>query len=387
MTWLTSGINNATAANFNGAGTNYLVETPSGVLYYFYIDNLSDIVYQKSTDRGFNWSARVVVFAGTATNFALWYDRWSDIAAGLIHCAYSESATDDTLYRSVDTENSDTLGTQTVIFAGASTASGGMLSITRARGGNLYCRTVIDAGAEGGFFRSTDVGGTWASRTVNEALATTDQMILLPGFAADNQDIMGFFWDASANEISRQLYDDSANTWAETSIAASMTDTVATASFPHFAAAVDLTNSRNLLAAWSAVDLVNSDLRVWHVTESAITEVTNVVTDSTDDQGLCAIGIDVNDANTWYVFYAGASDGSETWNTAVALYYKMTKDAGTTWSSEQAVGTPATTKNWMAACPRFIGLPKIAHSHEILSAGVAFSMPVKFPRATFQLGL
>ncbi len=352
-----SSINN----DFAGAGVKYLVKTPGGVFYLVFIDADSDVSFTKSTDGGVSWSTPTVVFAGSATAISIWYDRWSNISAGLIHCAYSESVTDDTLYRSIDTENSDTLGTQTTIFAGMSTAGAGLLSITRARGGNLYCKTTIDAGAEGGFFRSTDVGATWGSRTDIEALATTDQCILMPGWAADNQDIMAFFWDASADEISRVLNDDSGNTWAETSIATTMVDTTASTSFPHFAAAVDITNSRNLLVAWSAIDLANADLRCWHVTESAITEVTNVVLNSTDDQQLCAIGIDT-DTQDWYVFYAGKSDGSETAGGALNLYYKISTDDGATWGAETLLtfGT-LTTILQLYANPRSDGFPEVMY--------------------------
>lgn len=322
-------------AHYTGAGINYTVQTPSGALYCVYVDSNTDVVFTKTTD-GLNWSTPTTIFTGTVTALSIWYDRWSNISAGLIHCAYVENVNDDVLYRSIDTESSDGLSSETTIFAGASAVTGGCLSITRARGGNLYCHAVIDAGAEGGFFRSTDVGATWGSRTVNEAIATTDQIIMLPGWAADNQDAMAFFWDASADEISRYLYDDSANSWAETSIAATMLDVVATTHFPHFAAAVDITNSRNLLVAWSAVDAANQDLRCWHVTESAITEVTEVVLNATDDCGFAAIGIDTA-TQDWYVFYGGKSDGTDVVATALTLNYKSSTDDGATWGSETPV--------------------------------------------------
>lgn len=345
-----SSVNNAT---WNGGATNYVVQANNGDLYLFYVDGNADAVYKKSTDGGLTWAFPVQIIAGTITQLSVWYDRWSGIAAGLIHLAYTDSADGDTKYRSVDTESSDTLGTQTVIFAGTSTASGGCLSITRTRGGNLLCHVVIDAGAEGGFFRSTDAGATWGSRTVNEAIATQDQAIMLPGWAADNQDGMMFFWDASANEISRYLYDDSANTWAETSIATSMADTVATTAFPHFAAAVDIANSRNILVAWSAVDTANADLRAFMVTESAITEsTTNVVLDSTDDQGFAAIGIDTSSGD-WTVVYGGKSDGSETFNTSMNFYYKTSSDDGATWGSETLLSNQFYQTTWLVMTPRF----------------------------------
>lgn len=352
-----------------GAGTNYVVITPSGVIYLVFASitttaTSNGVAFTKSTDGGLSWSVPTVVSTLTSiVNLSVWYDRWSGISGDLIHCAYSHSGVDDTTYRSINAASSDTLSAETTIFAGASTANGGALSIVRAIGGNLYCKTMIDAGVEGGFYRSVDVGANWTSRTDTEALATTDQWILMPGWAADTQDIMAFFWDASADEISRYVYDDSANSWAETSIAASMVDLAATTSFPHFASAVDITNSQNLLGAWSATDLANADLRLWKITESAITEVTNVVLNSVDDQGYVGLSIDTT-TEDWYVFYFGKSDGSELFATGVQLYYKKSTDDGATWGSETQVNPgsyPGTT--CLFACPRQAanGIPSLMY--------------------------
>lgn len=334
--------------HYSGAGTNYYVETPSGVLYMVYVDTLNDIAFKKSTDGGFSWTYPTTIYTGTAVQVSIWYDRWSNISAGLIHCVYTEAGTDDTLYRTINTESSDALSTQTVIFAGTSTATGGHLSVTRAVGGNVYCKTVIDAGAEGGFYRLPNANvpnGAWdAARTVDETIATTDQMILVPNLtAADTQDIMAIFWDASADEISRKLYDDSANSWAETSIATSMVDSTAATAFPHFNIAMDITNNQVVLVAWSAIDTANADLRCWKITDSSITEVTNVVLNSTDDQGLAAIDIDPFNSSLWTVYYSGASGGGETFPTAINVYMKQSTDGGTTWGSETLVTIPIAT--------------------------------------------
>lgn len=379
-------------ATYTGAGTNRLIETPSGVLYLVYIEGASDVVFRKSTDRGLTWSDTVVVYTGTATNLAVCYDRDSNIAAGLIHCAYTESANDDTLYRTINTESSDALSTQTTIFAGTSTANGGHLSIVRAKGGNVYCKTVIDAGAEGGFYRLPNANvpnGAWdAARTVDEALATQDQMILSPNLtAADNQDIMAIFWDASANEVSRKLYDNSANSWGETSIATSMVDQVATTAFPHFAAAVDLTNSRIVLAAWSAVDTLDADLRCWTITDSAITEVTPVVLNSTDDQGLCAISID-SITGYWYVYYGGKSGGSETFSTAINVYFTVSTDGGSTWGAEQKLSQAAMNFQWLIACPWLYTRPHgvAVHCTETVQGhGKFIGAPIVQARASHQV--
>ncbi len=350
-------IGQVNSTNMFTGGINHMIEIENGDLYAIF-PSTTTMTFKKSTDGGATWSASTSISTNnTVTCFSVWYDRWSGIAAGLIHIAYTTSSTADTFYRTIDTENSDTLSTETTIFAGVSTAGGSHISVTRARGGNVYCKTVIDAGAEGGFFRLPNANvpsGAWdAARTVDEAIATLDQMILVPGFAADNQDIMAIFWDASADEISRKIYDDSANSWAESSIATSMVEVNTATTMAHFSAAVDLTNSRIIMAAWSAVDLANADLRCWTITESAITETTtNVVLNSTDDQGFSAFSLNTL-TGEWVVLYGGKSDGSETWNTAINLYYKVSKDAGTTWGAETKITSalPGTIA-YMSTCPR-----------------------------------
>jgi hypothetical protein len=102
--------------------------------------------------------------------------------------------------------------------------------------------------------------------------------------------------------------------------------------FRHFCAAVDLTNSQNILVAWSAIDTANQDLRLWKVTEGSTTEMTNVVQNATDDCGLAAVSIDTANADRIHVFWVGNPDGSETWSTNVNIYCKGTMDGGTTWS-------------------------------------------------------
>lgn len=386
-------VGQTTTTQWTGGGVSYIVQTPSGVFYLVYIDVANDVVYKKSTD-GYTWGEQVVIFAGTTTQLSIWYDRWSNISAGLIHIAYTESVTDDTLYRTIDTESSDTLSTQTVIFAGASTLNGGChLSITRAVGGNVYCKAVIDSGSEGGFFRLPNANvpnGAWdAARTVDEAIASGDQMILLPNLtAADTQDIMAIFCDNSVAEISRKLYDDSANSWSETLISTGMAVILPSNILPQLATAVDIANNRIILVAWSNADIVNSDLRCWIITDSSITEVTNVILNSGDDQALTAISIDINSGN-WHVYYAGKSDGSETYPTSMQIYTKISKDDGSTWGAETLVNnTGLIAQRWLVTCPRlYYSKPVFAYVRDGAIDEIMFNIPLGQPRAYFQLGI
>jgi hypothetical protein len=385
------------AAQYTGAGTNYIVQTPTGVLYAVYIDHLNGVTWRKSSDGGLTWTTGEVVYNSQAvTNLAVWYDRWSNISAGLIHMVYTNSGDDDTHYRTLNTESSDALSTQTVIFAGASTLAGGHLSVTRAVGGNVYCKTVIDAGSEGAFHRLVNANvpnGAWGvARTVDEVIATLDQMILLPDFdAADTQDIMAIFQDASVTETSRKLYDDSANSWSETSIDATITELSAATAFANFSAAPDIANTRHVLVVWSATDAASQDLRCWTVDSGAITAKTDVVANATDDCGLCAVTIDTI-TGWWWVFYGGKSDGSETWGTATHIYYKVSQDTGTTWGAETLLdaGAAGPLKH-LIACPRIlfpISMPLAAWVMDgNTSRDLRMSVDRTQPRATYVAGV
>jgi hypothetical protein len=383
------------AANWDGAGTNYIVQTPAGVLYMVYIDSDNDPAYRKSVDGGLTWSRSIALLDGTATNLAVWYDRWSNISAGLIHCAYTESGGSDTLYRTINTESSDALSTQTTIFAGASRLAGGHLSITRAVGGNVYCKTVIDAGSEGGFYRLANANvpnGAWdAARTVDEAIANLDQMLLLPDFdAADTQDIMALFQDASVTELSRKLYDDSANSWAETSISASITELATATGFRNFDAAPDIANTRHVVVAWNATDAANQDLLCWTVDSGAITAKTDVVTNATDDCGLAAISIDLQ-TGYWHVFYGGPSTGGSTWPTAMHVYMKVSTDQGTTWGPETLVDTHplAFDMRNIHTCPRlYSGQYVVAYVNTgTIVRQLYINVDRTVPRAAYVLGV
>lgn len=381
------------AAHWTGAGTNYIVKANNGSYYMFYIDASADVSYKKSSD-GVTWSnATLAATAGTTIQLAVWYDRWSNIAADRIHFAFTDSGNDDIFYRTLDT-SSDSLSTQITIIAtwASLTGPGGHLSITRAVGGNVYVKCVGDAGVEGGFYRLPNANvpnGAWdAARTIDETLATLDQIILQPDFdAADTQDIMAIFQDASVTETSRKLYDDSANTWGETSINAAITElSTATAVF-NFAAAPDISNTSSVLVVWTATDTLNADLLCYTVDSGAITAKTDVVTNSTDDQGLCAIGI-ATDTGYWHVFYFGITTGGETWNTSLNLYTRVSRDSGSTWDPETKLTTQAWgTIRYLYCSPRFTGEPLVAFVVDAQTDDLKVVARIQQPRASLNLGV
>jgi hypothetical protein len=343
-------------AHVSGAGTQYVVNTPSNGIYIVFIDRATiDVYWTKSTDGGLSWTDAVVVRTGSVVALSVWYDRSSGINADLVHIAYVDA--NNIFYRSLDAA-SGTLGTETTVFTGVSSAAGGALTIWRERNGDLRVAGSIDAGAEDGAWSSTDAGATWGDTIADPSEgATQDQYFGLPGFNNDTADGMLIFVDASTNGLSVKRYDDSANTWGETAIIAdgSFTDNVATNQFANVACVVDLTNSRNIVAAWTGTDTANVDLRLFFITDTTHTEsAANVVLNSVDDQGMCAVALDTNTGYI-YVFYFGKSDGSETWAGSVNLYYRFTTDDGATWSAETLLSRELHGTNWLICTPRFAG--------------------------------
>lgn len=384
---------NTGAVHYNGGGVSYVVQKQGSpdTLYIIFVDTASDLMYTKSTNGGITWGAQVTIFTGTVVAHACWYERWSGISGDKIHIVYTEAGGNDILYRSLDI-SSDTLGTQTTVLAGTSSAAGGALTITVGRNGHLRVAGSIDAGAEDGAWSSTDAGATWGDTIADPSEgATQDQYYLLPGWNADTADVMLIFGDASTNGLSVKRYDDSANTWSESTIIAdgSWIDVAASNHFPHVACFVDSANSRNIVAAWTAVDTLNADLRCFIITDTSVTETsTNIVQDSTDDQGLCAMAIDTI-TGKWYVFYCGKTDGSETFTTSVKVYYKTSTDDGATWSSETALTNNLWSITWLAATPRFAGKFAVAFQQNTAvldSVMVSAALPIS-PRARTAIGV
>src|SRR3990167_2529272 len=347
----------------DGGSSDNIIETAGGDLYKFVSEFDNDLYWIKSTNGGLSWSVPVSVIAGTITGVSCWYDRWTPGDAGnLIHIAVIDQVSNDIIYDSLNTSN-DTLSGNVQVFNGVSLAGGSSscVSITKAVGGNLYIAFDGDGGTETGLYRSTDGGATWASRSSPVETATTDYFSLFPGNESDNQDILIFYWDRSADEISLKIYDDSANTVSETSIATSMVDVAHSTVCSQFSGSVRLSDGLLFITAWSNRDTATAKLRAWSIGAAAdITELTNVVSSSGDDQQACALSID-QDENI-YVYYMGKSDGSETVGTSVGIYCKKSTNAGATWGSETQISENNRNYSYLKSSPLLYGNHKVIYA-------------------------
>ena len=353
--------------NRNGIQSGYPVKTADNTIYYFYIDQGQNLYWIKTTDAGLEWTDPAPVTAAVVVQtLSVWFDKWTPGNSGtLIHLAYQESNDDNVFYRNFDV-SSDSMVAQTTIFDGGTTGTiaNCCVAITRTIGGNLLCMGDIDGGTEVFVSRSVDVGANWTARATTGGPEGADYYLLFPGFAADNQDAICIFWDRSASEISRKLYDDSGDAWSEDSIATSMTAVASSTATPHFSGVADDANNKILLIAWNARDTANADLRFWTIDESAITEGTAVVSNGTDDQTLCALALQTSTGDL-YAFYGGKSDGSETVGTAINIYYKISTDDGATWGAETKISETARNYDTLFTCPLFTGDLVITYQSQV----------------------
>jgi hypothetical protein len=304
--------------------------TNASVLYFVYVDSSdNDLKYRKSTNAGAGWSAATTIRTGTVAAVAVWADWWTPGDAGtVLHTLCIDEGVDDVFYRPLDT-STDSLGTETTVYAGTTLANGA-LSITKTRGGNLLAGWNGSA-TELGFARSTDNGGSWAARTSPWESQTADQIDLFPGNEADNQDAWALFHDASANELSLKTYDDSGNSWSEAAIAAMSANL-----FEHSQSGTIRHSDNHLLVSiMTGRDVATCDLLVYDVNGAgSITAKTTIVTDK-DDMAASCIFCDQRNSDV-YVLHIGKSDGSETFNTSIKLYRHKSTDGMTSWQAEAA---------------------------------------------------
>lgn len=337
-----------TVEPFTGIAPRALVYTSAQVGYVFYIDAAGPLAYRKTTDGGATWGSAVTIRTGALNNtviaFDVWYDKWTTGGTGtVIHIWYVARDTDDVFYRSFDTAT-DTLGTERTVFAGASADDTTTANCTgcKARGGNLYVASMIDNGVEFIFARSTDGGVNWTSRADPFEATAVDRITLHPGNESDNQDIWALFLDGSANALTLKTYDDSANSWSESSTIATVNDVLFDYS-TQWGAHVRQSDNHLLCAVWTEKDTATADFRVFDINgASSIVEKTAIAT-NIDDSFYPSLFIDQT-TDALYVAYIGKKDGSETLDTTASVCYVVSTDGGATWSAETVYS--ATASDW-----------------------------------------
>lgn len=308
----------------------YWSDINNGVIIY--VDNGLDLAKRITDDTGATWT-KEVIFSGNVRNTACWYDKETPGDSGtLLHIAWLDSDTSNCYYRTVDLSD-DTLGTERIIDSGitvSTSSTQNRIAITKAVNGNLIVAFSTQSEIE--CYRSVDSGANWTDRADPFEVANQeDWLLLFSADTGDNADVCGCFWDRSANEISLKMYDDSANTWTETLISGSMTDTQ---SFMNMDGCVKHSNNHIIFAAHSNDADASNDLMTWDLTVNSIasptiTAKTNIFTDQVASSQI-TIFVDQNNNDIYAAYLKGGS-----WQSTVDAVYHISTDGMTTWGSEQ----------------------------------------------------
>ncbi|KKK44055.1 hypothetical protein LCGC14_3167630, partial [marine sediment metagenome] len=266
---------------------------------------------------------------------AVWFDRETPgfEAGNLLHVAWAEElGADDFWYVNIDISDASVLTKVLIANVTTTGAISERCCITRTRSGNLIASISTQANLI--TKKSDDVGATWSDiAELYEAGNEEDWSLLFPANTADGDDACSVFWDRSADELSVKIYDDSADTWTETSIATSMVDDTRHINMD---GSIRQSDGHLLVAAHSNDDTTGDDLLTWDITVDSIasptvTAKTNVFTNEAESAQCCVFINQQNDD-----VYVGWLSGDTNWQATVSVVFKKSTDGMGIWGTEQA---------------------------------------------------
>jgi hypothetical protein len=321
-------------------GMRAVAFTTDQIGYRFYVDSTGAFVYSKTSDGGATWGAAVTILSSSTVAYDIWLDEWTPgITGGLIHLWYFSAVEDDVFYRTLNTTG-DSLGTQRVVFAGATAVAGRgtFVSGTKSLDGRLYCAYDIDAGAERGFHRSDDGGTTWTANLSTTFIeATLDEAMLLPASGTgDNADCAAVYLDASASSITVKLWDFSAAAQVESaSLQTHVPNATDNTGQYGYSASIRHSDGHIILVSASNYDSATFT-QVWDISFTNVPGISTTgktsIVSSVDDHYYPRVFIDQTTDHI-YVAYNGKRDGSEVLATGTKTYYTKSTDGGTSWSA------------------------------------------------------
>ncbi|MGH9910315.1 MAG: hypothetical protein ACRD32_06705, partial [Nitrososphaerales archaeon] len=338
----------------------HIVTVNSTHAYSFFLDVGDDINYTSTTDGGATWTAGVDIPLGAFQGLAVWYDRWTPNDNGdLIHIAYYDTAGDKIFYTQFNASTNTAVASNidTVVNENACAGSClGVLSgtgvndiaVTKSTNGTIFVGTVDALLPLGSLspIRKCSSGCTATTGWKSAGIPTTPwidadngdhSIVMLP---LSNSSIVVISNDVLSDllEFSTFNYASNGNWTAWTTIAPSI---------------IDNTNAQHSLSG--TVKLSNNDLYVSVVFNTNTTDSSEINvfkyntskswtrltdpwdngTDTTSKIIDSSIGIDANSGHL-YVTYIREANGAAP-PTDRDVYYKVSTDDGSTWSTEQRV--------------------------------------------------
>lgn len=326
----------------------YWTDINNGVVVYE--DAQLDISYATTTDGGITWTP-IQIQIGSTREIAVFYDQEVPEDTGTnLHVVWVDSGKDNLQYMTIDVSDGS-LGTITeVIPVDVNGANGtNHVAITKTVGGNLI--TAWSTQTEIGAIKTSNAFvSTTTISNVFETTTEQDWVMMFPTNTADDNDAGSIFWDRSVNELSIKMYDDSLDSWTETSIDVDAVD----GAHMNFDISVRHSDSNILLAYHSNDDDAGDDFRTVEIVPDSIgspatTSKANIFTNQNES---AIAGMIINQqTNDVYVSYAKGG----TWTGLVDIVYHKSDDGMTTWGAEQAYSELVADDNKAVSGTRTIG--------------------------------
>ena len=309
----------------------YWLNKDKGIIVFADVNR--EISFSRTIDEGANWS-KTVIEIGTTDNLVCWFDQETPGDSGsIVHLFWLDDDDDEAKYVDIDI-NDGSVGTIRTIASGLTMGLSNTqrIAITKTVGGNIIA--AFSTSAEIECYKSDDNFATAGTdiADVFETGTERDWVLLFPINTADNNDACAIFWDRSADEISIKMYDDSGNSWTESSISGSMVDDT---SHINMDASVRHSDKHILLGAHSDDDTVGDDLKTWDITPDdisspTITAKTNIFTDQAES-AQCAVLINQQNDDVYVAYLKGG-----TWTSLTDVVFHKSTDGMGSWGGEQS---------------------------------------------------
>lgn len=328
----------------NGLWGPYWCDDQIGAIVY--IDNNFDLAYERTTNGGTSWS-KTNIDTATVMRVAATFDREVPGNTGdSVHIAWLDSGSNVCHYRSLDI-SADTLGTERTVKSSltvSTTPPENRIAIGQSVSGNIM--VALETASEIECERSTDGGSSWSSRAdVFEAANSKDWARGFPAATSDDDDFAFMFLDKSASTLTVKMYDETADSWTETSVG---TITI-NDNFPLWSGAVRHSDSAILFVMPTAITTAGNDLSTWEVIPGSIASPT--VTAKTDlftnDNSIFSSSVCVNQRNgDVYVGYVTGSLPA-----SFDVEYKLSTDDMGTWGTANAYSEGTATNIYLMSGP------------------------------------
>jgi hypothetical protein len=216
------------------------------------------------------------------------------------------------------------------------------VTITKTRSSNLLVAAETTGGVSDTFrsLAGTSLGTSWTTRAnVYEGINSIDDAWLFPANTADNSDAAAIFYDRTSSEISLKMYDDSGNSWTESTV---YSPVVFEGIGPSIDAVMRHSDGNVLVAFHTDMDATTDSLKTYDVSVSSI--ATPTITSAADvfanqaESGLIALMVD---QNTDDIYAAYGKAVSSAFLTSVSVVYHKSSDGMSNWGAENAYSETA----------------------------------------------